>query len=242
MLEARFPEETYAAGLWRSDLVRGLQWYRPEGTELINSYNDFISGPLWSWASVIGPITFVHSMNSKPSQHSQILIDVQDVHCEGMGLDQHGAVTGGSLRIKAPVLSLQVAVIDSLDGGRPSYEFRRQGRTPCIVHLDHKTPKEFMFYPDDIHNPIQRSDLNARERLDERNGSAKVRTVVGPVWIQFLEIERDLRQDKNATYRCLILENRGRSDDRLKRCGYWAFSSSDPEWLDSAEYRTVEIL
>ena len=89
----KLPHDTYLAGLWKHDLVRGLWWAKNSDYAQALERPDTYLAPSWSWASVRGPIF-----------HPEIESFVDGlgiVHCgvEAAGLDPLGQVSGGFLKI-----------------------------------------------------------------------------------------------------------------------------------------------
>ena len=89
----KLPHDTYLAGLWKNDLVRGLYWAKNSDYEQALERPDVYLAPSWAWASVRGPIF-----------HPEIKSFVDGprvVHCkvETAGLDPLGQVRGGILKV-----------------------------------------------------------------------------------------------------------------------------------------------
>jgi hypothetical protein len=95
----------YLAGLWRNDLVRGLQWhcFTPEPKPRT------VTVPTWSWASVTSGIEFTAlCINTLPTK----LIEVVDVQVQpAPGSHSYGNISQGRLTVKGTLTSLGLPII-----------------------------------------------------------------------------------------------------------------------------------
>ena len=115
-LALRIAQETgdeYRAGLWKSDLLRGLPWYRvvrcnfraresaaPWKPNPERSQNFLV--PTWSWASYLGAVDFLGIEASLYALPSAKLIDSNVVT---PGKKNFGEVESGYVAILSPILS-----------------------------------------------------------------------------------------------------------------------------------------
>ncbi|KAL9638200.1 MAG: hypothetical protein Q9164_001708 [Protoblastenia rupestris] len=95
-VQTALPEDRYLAGLWRSHLPHALAWFcrgkDGRGRRPPEAGN---SAPSWSWASVVGEVTFGVLETSEPA-----LAEVLDSETTPDGLNPFGSVTRGSLRLR----------------------------------------------------------------------------------------------------------------------------------------------
>lgn len=93
----RINQDAYLAGLWRSNLLGGLLWGR-EG--YISRPKPSYRAPSWSWAAhQIQTNYFVRNKGSHESYLAEVLGAATDLR----GKDPFGQVSGGSIRIRAPI-------------------------------------------------------------------------------------------------------------------------------------------
>ncbi|RBR15616.1 uncharacterized protein FIESC28_07257 [Fusarium coffeatum] len=101
----------YLAGLWREDLPMGLLWeYRGERSSRVVPYR----APSWSWASVnldVRPYDESGGFTDHNNTLKKVYAKVIEGKCIPAGNDPLGAVSGGLLRVSAPLLKME----DSLD-------------------------------------------------------------------------------------------------------------------------------
>lgn len=93
--------DTYLAGLWRGDLLNGLQWYKvnSKSTNLAAIREpdnlDLNCVPTWSWAHRKGLVRFLHTeIDESPAA------EIIDVRVEYTGESRLGGIKGGRLRLK----------------------------------------------------------------------------------------------------------------------------------------------
>ncbi|CAJ0554891.1 Ff.00g134040.m01.CDS01 [Fusarium sp. VM40] len=89
--------DMYAAGLWRSHLVKGLVW---DGMNCrrVREYK----APSWSWASINGGFCYVNS------EKDEELAEVVDVRSTLKGANPYGEVTDGRVQLRAPMESVSI--------------------------------------------------------------------------------------------------------------------------------------
>jgi Heterokaryon incompatibility protein (HET) len=89
----------YAAGLWKSDLIRGLLWYA-EDAKLVPSKPAHDNLPSWSWASVGDQL--INHVLSNDDQYTAVS-RIEDVHVDLVDpLEPFGSATGGRITITGP--------------------------------------------------------------------------------------------------------------------------------------------
>jgi hypothetical protein len=90
-------DDEYVAGMWKSDLIKGLLWRRKFGEESVGISTEW-RAPSWSWAKacINGPITYhpdLYVYDAEPC------VDIVEVATKALGLDPTGLLSGGILRI-----------------------------------------------------------------------------------------------------------------------------------------------
>ncbi|KAH8803491.1 heterokaryon incompatibility protein-domain-containing protein [Xylogone sp. PMI_703] len=90
----------YLAGIWWEDAVYGICWRR-KNPSLIKS--DCYISPSWSWASVIGPVTFPGQSGSNSDLLPLSLVSFKEHYMGHGGLDKFGRVDSGWIRIEGPL-------------------------------------------------------------------------------------------------------------------------------------------
>lgn len=97
-----FGKTEYVAGLWTHDLIRGLAWYC-HWPQLKNRKEFDAIAPTWSWASVVGGITF--AVNDLRSWRYD-LVEIVNVNIKPMVRNnQFGSVLEGRLKIRGTLES-----------------------------------------------------------------------------------------------------------------------------------------
>ncbi|KAJ4247465.1 hypothetical protein NW762_013140 [Fusarium torreyae] len=105
-------DDEYVAGLWRSHLIEGLLW---QGLKCRR--NQEYKAPSWSWASMDG----IPALRVQHNHHT--LAEVLDVKVKLKGSNPYGEVTGGRIRIRAPMERLYFATED-WDPTRPNIPYQ----------------------------------------------------------------------------------------------------------------------
>ncbi|KAK3503959.1 heterokaryon incompatibility protein-domain-containing protein [Neurospora crassa] len=128
-------QDTYVAGMWRTDLEAQLLWIKSLGTGLRRGV---YRAPSWSWASIDGVIW--------PSTLPQdgCLFEIEDVHLSYATPDKTGGITAGWLRLRGVLLETKLvkmreheAVFDVyLEGVSVAADFTTIGRVSPIVAFD----------------------------------------------------------------------------------------------------------
>lgn len=107
--------DTYLAGLWKSDLLRCLLWYRcvrhrfrsrEAATPWRNDQqrSDQYLAPTWSWASYLGVVEF---QSREATLHLLPSIKLIDAEVEVPGNNKFGAVQSGFLTVLSPLLTFE---------------------------------------------------------------------------------------------------------------------------------------
>lgn len=101
VLQPKFADSEYYAGLWSEDLLDGLLWYCD--LESIESMAMRLSvAPSWSWASVIRPVRF---SSTEGNAHGPLLVDVLRVAISPESIDNaYGNVKRAELKMSGQLL------------------------------------------------------------------------------------------------------------------------------------------
>ena len=99
--------ERYLAGLWSGSLVEDLLWW---ATEVESRRLGAAVAPSWSWASVSGAVQYF--------QLTTILAEVLSVECQYPESGPFSVVTGGTLYLKGPTLTLTLRAPKKKGGWR----------------------------------------------------------------------------------------------------------------------------
>jgi len=102
----------YHAGLWESNLLRGLLW-RAKSIGPANRFEEYIA-PSWSWASFHGPVSYTLGNEDAFTPNGSIHPEILDLQVVSTSTDPTGAVTSGMLRLLA--LSKKISKTKMLDG------------------------------------------------------------------------------------------------------------------------------
>lgn len=145
--------DQYVAGLWRSDLIVGLNWQSPN-CKHVKEYR----APSWSWASVDGIIGFSPEFLYKP------LATIIDVEVDLKGANPYGEVLEGRIRICAPMRRLYLAENDRMLGGDKS---RR--RTGLELRMENVKDEE-VFGSFDYYEFADDSSQEAAKMLERMQG------------------------------------------------------------------------
>lgn len=97
------PNDEYVAGLWRSDLVRGMLWKTP-GVRVFDVHqlrSDYATIPSWSWASVRSGVRVWNDWTT--NRFIDALAKIQEVQLSlADPTDPFGQVTSAKVIIRAP--------------------------------------------------------------------------------------------------------------------------------------------
>jgi hypothetical protein len=88
--------DIYLAGLWLSDLARGLLWESSNAARVSTTY----IAPSWSWASINGAIQY------RSYKLREELIEIIDCRTDISTVDPTGAISAGELRVRCPILKV----------------------------------------------------------------------------------------------------------------------------------------
>jgi hypothetical protein len=155
LAQARIPLADYLAGIWKSDLVRGLQWYCEIETARYPCRSDDPKPrriQTWSWVSVPGPVAypFFQSESGSVTRFVNPSMKILRANCHVAGSDPYGEVSRGRLVIRAPLVPVYTDGIFSWDGNTTNCAFETESRgTTAIIRYNIASPEERnKFYPD----------------------------------------------------------------------------------------------
>lgn len=98
----------YLAGLWESDLIRGLLWRVDRPRPRDPSYKTALSSPpSWSWASV-GQCSIYWPVGTPKGIH---VAEVIDASCTRSTVDDKGMVSGGELTLRGKLIPLKIQYV-----------------------------------------------------------------------------------------------------------------------------------
>ena len=98
--------DSYLAGLWRTDLAADLLWRVAASGTRPATY----IAPSWSWASVKGEIYF-HSTEIRDTARKNICISVSEAQTIPLS-DPLGFISSGHLTIRAPLIKIKLSEPD----------------------------------------------------------------------------------------------------------------------------------
>ncbi|KAL9115854.1 MAG: hypothetical protein Q9227_000222 [Pyrenula ochraceoflavens] len=135
---------TYIAGLWKEDLIRGLQWV-PSGASGGFSILDARMthrAPSWSWASVDGVIYWHISFDRHEIREVSAIVDVDMESDEDTILGQH--CQNDTITIRGPMQQVEYIPPQTDSGSKRftnsgSLLFRSQGGSESLC-MDHAVP------------------------------------------------------------------------------------------------------
>ncbi|OCL12958.1 HET-domain-containing protein [Glonium stellatum] len=96
----------YLAGLWEDSLLQGLLW-RPADENRPMARPKNWRAPTWSWASVVGPVTYGDRKDLNASSISG-QIGIIDVRYKPAGVDPTGEAASASLIVSARIVPLML--------------------------------------------------------------------------------------------------------------------------------------
>jgi hypothetical protein len=207
----RRPDEKYLAGLWSGSLKKDLMWYTFRGMVSANTHQPWLP-PTWTWAAVPDPVFFQLGCND---ENSRFLFVATSASVSPV-TTQYGPVTGGQLRLVAPVLHKTQAA--------PTSEFISDYKaTPVLIgdpdvpgrHLEWEiTHGDFnlSFHPD--------SDI---EDLADHDYFGQIRvlnlTLLAGVWTEPMEHISSSLVGNRRTLGCLVI-HRHQLHEHYRRVGY----------------------
>lgn len=125
----------YLAGIWSSDLIRGMLWFPdPEPTRRRAE-----NVPTWSWASIVGKVSwewFIVAAHDEFLKSLVIHARVLEADCEPAGLDPTGRILRGKVRLEGTVADavLQYTYLETQDPKQIIYHLLRgtKKRQLCV--------------------------------------------------------------------------------------------------------------
>ncbi|KAF5025123.1 hypothetical protein F66182_2824 [Fusarium sp. NRRL 66182] len=143
--------DDYAAGLWRGHMVEGLLWAR--GTDYDRKDRGKPKSwraPSWSWASIVGEISYKHKAPSLfGSELQEIYASVVDVRCKFTGSQKTGAISSAVLLLSGWVSYATIRIRRT----NKYYMWGAEYDAPAVVSQSytlewHRRTGWDVFYPD----------------------------------------------------------------------------------------------
>lgn len=106
-LVANHSNGKYLAGVWWEDVAMGLCW---QGVGHLER-QDGCAGPSWSWASVIGRVSFLDEIFVRTLEE----VSFKDYGMRHRGCNNFGQVRGGWIKVEAPLASF-ASISEAPDG------------------------------------------------------------------------------------------------------------------------------
>jgi len=148
----------YLAGIWESDIPRGLSWYIPhyrwKMKEVSQSAANSCIAPSWSWisAKLNASIPVVNY-----SIHFRTAINNWDAQVDLESDDEFGRVKGGTLKLRGKILTLDVYELqDNIVSTRLSLYLRHPELEDSIVgryELDEAPVRPEIQQPEPVYSP-----------------------------------------------------------------------------------------
>jgi hypothetical protein len=87
----------YYAGLWEEDIIMGLAWAPNSSTDFKHYRPATYRAPSWSWASIEGPIKFLHLLRTRKAEDHALTPKFISIGIEPFLNDRYGKLKSGSL-------------------------------------------------------------------------------------------------------------------------------------------------
>jgi len=189
----RMPDE-YIAGLWRSHLIEGLLW-QGLGARRVSEYR----APSWSWASMDGipGLGLFHEYES--------LAEVLDVKVNSKGANPYGEVTGGYIKLRAPLERLYL-MLDEIDPTKPAEPYARNN--PKVRTANGNPEGEY-----------SRFDFAFRASDAAHEAQKIVQSLEGVEIFALILLKIPGNDEAEAGYMCLIVRKLNGGDE-MQRLGF----------------------
>jgi hypothetical protein len=186
-------EDEYVAGLWRSHLIEGLLW-QGLSCRRIQEYRS----PSWSWATMDGipGAGLCHDYDT--------LAEVLDVKVNLKGANPYGEVTGGRIKIRAPMERLYL-VIEDWDPTKLSLPYENNPKVRTANGIPEGTHSRFDF------------DFTAEDAPQE--ALKIVKSLEGVEIFALILLKERVKRDNNCIYRALIV-TKVEGDEEYQRLGF----------------------
>jgi len=216
----------YLAGLWESDLIRGLLW---RGAHTIGYKHPYVKrstsyiAPSWSWASKVGQVFFgfhiIHDNKTGCCDPESYQTKVIKASVTRDGVDPMGRVTHGMLELAGPLRIAEWKMIDD-----PRYKVVNAPRRYFIL---------------DSSEPL--------DELPQLESSLKSDAVTGAKISPKGYIAFDLEDDHPSKLWCLLLiPKEGIALDRVENSNHYRrvgiFTLRDMDWFNNCEIQNVAIV
>ncbi|KAF1950712.1 HET-domain-containing protein [Byssothecium circinans] len=217
-------KDFYLAGLWRMDIARGLLWKADRQPYFDREYH----GPSWSWVSNMSPILY----DWFPLQREFVTVIDHNITCATV--DPTGAVLSATLRLKCPILLVNVPYhrrhsCDRIVIYRQVLEDTKMGKLAIHVKMDGAIVTVVVnlrgWWGRELHTAARRklTDITESDLGDQERDTANVfLAVVG--W----RVKELGPQNCRLELAGIVLAPSQQQKDTCQRVGHWtAFQTGD---------------
>lgn len=209
----------YLAGIWKSDLLRGISWFSdPINRRVYKAWPPPLIDegiPSWSWAAFDGPIKYYGTHWFGGERLSALSkIRLESVHINHAGRDPFGRVAGGELCLSG------LAIETSVSEKQHRFDFRGSGfQAKCYsLPASFKNPSTLRLYFD--------SDPETLPKMD----------------IVCFQLGSGLSIRQTQADVGLVLLKANHSDDVYHRIGMFDVEAVDKKWRSLREMHTLRIV
>ncbi|KAF2430163.1 HET-domain-containing protein [Tothia fuscella] len=221
----------YMAGLWCRSLAVDLLWRFVNNNNNVCTRPTTYLAPSWSWASVLGSVTY-DTMGGRRLEHSSIgklHVEIHDANVESEGVDIHGALVAGSVTLEG-VLAPAEAYFDKQNYG---YPYLRIGEDERI------SPQ----WDDSLINEVFTVDVSSNLFLLKMATTTKRKKTKPATNIVAHTIQRVMEfqaEELEPELICLVLQGEGRY---YKRLGYVSrYWPEKEKWFENSEFPVKIII
>jgi Heterokaryon incompatibility protein (HET) len=158
--------DIYVAGLWKTDICRGLTWYSPtyDLNETMLHDRDRYIAPSWSWASARNAVRLAnYGLDHDPKEEKA---EVLDVVLEQAGAKSLGQIGGGHIEIRGKVAVgvIRIGLDVDVPGRRTIYFFDAGPKANILGTFYPDDPRISAIFPDCKTDSAQTDDLFSLRR------------------------------------------------------------------------------
>ena len=237
--------DTYVAGLWKNDLLRGLGWCSGYDGRSRHRIPSIQSTPSWSWASIDCSVAHI-DISYHWEQRLHQLVQILDIQTTPASHNAFGEVSCGHLILSGVLKPMKVEVQGCSDRNI-SMDFR------CTIHPITNISQRRV--PGQILRSTNDSNVSRMDVIWDSPGLSTLDVEVLPLSVDFIGGDRTETNCTTLTVFALILKPVGESITTFRRIGgltieirgpcYTPFGSKDLalSWLrnDGTE-RTVKLV
>lgn len=214
------PYDEYFAGIWKSDLLRGISWFPdPINRRICRAWPPPLIDegiPSWSWAAFDGPIKYYgqHWFGDEQEVNALSKIHLVSVHINHSGRDPFGRVAGGELCLSG------LAIEASVSEKQHQSDFRGSAfRAKCYsLPASFKNPSTLRLYID--------SDPETLPKID----------------IVCLQLGSGLSVRHTHADVGLVLLKANHTNDIYHRIGMFDVEAVDKKWCSLQKKQTLRIV